>query len=120
MSDQKPATFDLAHLKEVARGASSPEEVVDIARSEGFGLSLDNARVFFDSLQHEPSEGELADEELDDVAGGCGGSGGSTDPRVCPYCGSSNTVAAGMEKRGSGYTYFYRTCKACLRRYSYL
>lgn len=56
-----------AGFQEKLKGASSPEEILAIAREEGY---------------------ELSDDELKDVSGGSWGSS-DTEP-TCPYCGSHN------------------------------
>jgi predicted ribosomally synthesized peptide with nif11-like leader len=60
-------------LKEKAAAATSPEELLALAKSEGIDLTEAEATAYFNQLN--AAEGELADEELDNVAGGdsCGG-----------------------------------------------
>ncbi len=52
-----------------AKAATSAEELIKIAEGEGVKLEEKDAEAFFNKLNQ--SE-ELADEELDAVAGGCG------------------------------------------------
>ncbi len=55
-------------LLEKVRDAKSPEELLEIARENGFGeLSPENARAYFDALK---KSGELSDEELSNTFGG--------------------------------------------------
>ena len=53
-----------------AKAAKSAEELIKIAEGEGVKLNEKDAALFFAKLNQ--SEIELADEELDAVAGGCG------------------------------------------------
>jgi len=52
-----------------AYACKTPEELLALATANGIELSEEEARVFFD----ERAEGELSDEELDNVAGGASG-----------------------------------------------
>ncbi len=70
-----------------ARTATDAGELAAIAAEEGHALSEEQAQMLFARLQGEKAVGELADEELDDVSGGCGSSGGSGTYGVCPMCG---------------------------------
>ena len=53
-----------------AKTAKSAEELIKIAEGEGVKLDEKDAESFFAKLNQ--TEGELADEELGAVAGGCG------------------------------------------------
>ena len=53
-----------------AKTAKSVEELIKIAEGEGVKLDEKDAEAFFNKLNQ--SDRELADEELDAVAGGCG------------------------------------------------
>lgn len=63
-------------LLEKAKAAKSESELKALAKAEGISLTDAEAEKFFARLHH---TGELADEELDSVTGGCGGSGKPTD-----------------------------------------
>ena len=55
---------------EKVKQVASPEELLQLAKSEKIELTEENAKTLFDSLH---AEGELSDTELDAVAGGgCG------------------------------------------------
>ena len=55
---------------QAAKAAKSPEELVTMAKEQGYEITLERAAAFL-------KQGELADEELDNVAGGsCSGGGG--------------------------------------------
>lgn len=57
-------------LLEKAQTAKSPEELIQMAKTENIDLSAEEAAKYFAELH---KTGELSDEELDNVAGGCGG-----------------------------------------------
>ena len=52
-----------------AKAAASADELLAIAKENGVELTLDEAKTYFDQIS---ASGEVADEELDLVAGGCG------------------------------------------------
>jgi len=66
---------------EQAKKAASVEELLALAKENKIILTAERAQKLFDQW-HENRE--LSDDELDSVAGGCGG-GGSLD--YCPGCG---------------------------------
>ena len=68
--------FD-SKLLEKAKAAKSVEEFFVIAKENGMELTEEQANVYFNELH---KNGELSDEELDAVAGGCG------DPYTEIYC----------------------------------
>lgn len=55
-------------LLEKAQTAKSPEELIQMAKTENIDLSAEEAAKAFAKLN---ASGELSDEELDNVAGGC-------------------------------------------------
>ena len=58
----------MAELKEKAKAAKTPEEIQAIARENGMeDFSLESAKAYYEQFH---KEGELSDEELDNVAGG--------------------------------------------------
>ncbi|MGN0813934.1 MAG: hypothetical protein ACI4MH_01725 [Candidatus Coproplasma sp.] len=57
-------------LIEKAKGAKSAEELLEMAKADNMELSAEQAEKAFAELH---KSGELSDEELDNVAGGCGG-----------------------------------------------
>lgn len=63
-------------LLEKARGAQNAEELLTLAKESGIELTREEAEAKL-ALLH-PADGELADSELDNIAGGCGGSGSKT------------------------------------------
>lgn len=54
-----------------AKAAKSTEELIAIAKENGVELTEEEAAKYFAELH---KDGELADNELDNVSGGCGGS----------------------------------------------
>ena len=64
-----------------AKEAKNPEELMALAKENGIGLTEEEAKAYFDRLH--PQTGELSDNELDNVSGGCGGGydGGRPKPR---------------------------------------
>ena len=56
-------------LLEKAKTAKSAEELLELAKAENIELSAEQAAKAFAELNR---TGELSDEELDNVAGGCG------------------------------------------------
>lgn len=52
-----------------AKQAASAEELLALAKESGIALTEDEAKKYFAERHH---AGELADDELDNVAGGCG------------------------------------------------
>lgn len=62
-------------LLEKAQTAKSPEELIQMAKTENIDLSAEEAAKAFAKLN---ASGELSDEELDNVAGGCSPS----DPEI--------------------------------------
>lgn len=57
-------------LIEKAKSAKTAEELLELAKSENIELSAEEAEKAFAELH---KSGELSDDELDNVAGGCGG-----------------------------------------------
>ena len=57
-------------LIEKAKQAKTVEELVELAKTENIEMTAEEAAKYFAELH---KTGELSDEELDNVAGGCGG-----------------------------------------------
>jgi len=56
-----------------AYACKTPEELLELAKANGVELSSEEAQELFNTLSEEvPNEGELADAELENVAGGAG------------------------------------------------
>ena len=61
--------FTAEQLKKINE-AKTAEELIELAKAEGIEMSEEEIKAKFDAVH---KEGELADDELDNVAGGCGG-----------------------------------------------
>ena len=59
------------------KAAKTAEELIALAKAEGIEVTEEEIKAKFDAMH---KEGELADDELDNVAGGCGG--GDDDSNV--------------------------------------
>ena len=57
--------------------AKNPEELLALAKENGVELTEESAKAYFNQLN--PKTGELADDELDNVAGGCQQNNGHLD-----------------------------------------
>ena len=55
---------------EKAKTAKTAEELLELAKAENIELTEEQAKEYFATIH---ASGELSDEELDNVAGGCGG-----------------------------------------------
>lgn len=76
-----------AEMLEKAYQAKSAEELGKLLTEQGIEASDGETEILFEHLRSVRTSGELVDEELDDVAGGCGGE--YVDPDyACPSCGS--------------------------------
>lgn len=84
-----------AEMIELAKTADSPMQLQKLAQDKGLVLTEAEAAAFYEQLN--PRMGELEDDELDMVSGGCGGSGQSTGSGAEPC-----------------YEYYYNArCKTC-------
>ncbi len=80
-----------------AKQAKSPEELIALAKENGTEMTEESAKAYFDQLH---KSGELADEELDNVAGGSCYNDGRPVVTVghcctkyeCKKCGGSGNV----------------------------
>ena len=89
-----------AEMIEKAKAAKSAEDILALAKENNIEMTEDEAKTYFAQLS--PKGGELADDELDGVAGGaCGGGvrvGDNvrvTSGETCPTCGGNvGTVKA--------------------------
>ena len=119
-------------MREKAKKARSPQELLSIAKADGVALTEEKAEELF-NLFH-PQAGELGDDELQSVSGGgCGGDGEthyrrihSTDPACihyqCDRCkGGRDSHSAtcriainALDPDSSGLgRLFYNTCYGC-------
>ena len=79
-----------------AKECKSAEEIMALAKENGYELTEEQAKEYFEKLN---ANGEIADDELDNVAGGCG----EEEVRYCPKCG-------GRLHRINGGPYFCARC----------
>ena len=93
--------FD-SKLLEKAKAAKSVAELLDIAKENNIELSEEQAKTYFAQLS--PNNGELSDEELDNVSGGgCHAADGRLVVTVgyycehfgCKVCGGDGTTVRG-------------------------
>lgn len=73
-----------SELIQKAKEAKSAEELMELAKENGREFTLEQAQEYYDRLH---SDGELADDELDNVSGG--GECLYADPHSCPRCHST-------------------------------
>lgn len=104
-------------LVQKAKQAQSPEELVELSKGTDDELTLEQAQEAFAKLQ---ACGELSDDELDNVAGGCGGRprnfSMTSQVPICPL--DTNTLRLLEKLPEKGYDlYFCRTCERCYRNY---
>ena len=78
-----------AELVERAKQTTSVEELAELAASCGIEMTAGRAQDAFDKTHATQAPGEIADRELDDVAGGGCESDDSTwyNGYICPKCG---------------------------------
>lgn len=85
-------------LLEKAKTAKSAEELYEMAKAESVVITAEDAAKAYTLLNQ---TSELADDELDNVVGGCGGDGdGKTH---CPKCNSVNVKWVKTNKDGDGF-----------------
>ena len=87
-------------LLEKAKTAKSAEELIEMAKEENIGLTVEQATK---ALAKMNKNGELSDEELDNVAGGCGGRPPkfSVNDRVAHKGSDGKEVYGTVVRRGS-------------------
>lgn len=91
-------------LIEKAKQAKSAEELLALAKENGVDISEDEAREYYGRLN---KSGELSDDELDNVSGGCGG---DNKPK-CHQCGGELKYTGSTFPRKSN----YYACQRCHR-----
>ena len=107
---------------EKAKEAKSAEELLALAKKNDIEMTEAEAKAYYTQLN--PPSGELDDDELDNVAGGCGGGGSSSNKSeststeinpvtaYCHGCYATVTVTPGKEKEGDIDGYFAK-CPLC-------
>ncbi len=98
--------MDKKVLLEKAKQANSPEELLALAKENGYPLDEEGAKAYFEKIH---KSGELSDDELDNVAGGGCSIDNSITPQErlrqtynnanvlcntasCPVCGSNRGI----------------------------
>jgi len=108
--------FDSEMIKK-AKSAESVEELLEIAKANNVKLKSEDAVTYFAQLN--PKCGELADDELDNVAGGaCAGDTLGDHVQLpggtCPYCGANNPSGYYNYRGGhNGFTHFMERLDCC-------
>ena len=90
-----------------AKEAKSAEELLALAKENDIELTEEEAENLFDRLH---ATGELADEELENAAGG-GGCTGPDSYNECPKCGSH--LIGWTEKQYLLYSKTFYKCYSC-------
>ena len=109
-------TFNSELIKK-AKAAKTVEELTEIVKAGGVELTADEASSCFAQLN--PKQGEILDDDLENVVGGaCGGSGSKEEEThnfVCRMCGSKNPpITVYWETFGYG-----RGCSDCGNYYEF-
>lgn len=104
-------------LIEKAKTVKSTEELLTLAKENNVEMTAEEATAFFAKLN--PTCGELADDELDNVAGGaCAGDTLGDHVQLpggtCPYCGANNPSGYYNYRGGhNGFTHFMERLDCC-------
>lgn len=108
-------------LLEKAKEMKTPEELLAFAKENGIEMTKEKADEYFKQLS--TSSGEISDEELDNVSGGCGGGyvAGRPHPQfgvgesvlyICGWLGGDRiTASAKVVKRSYENDAWYYTLK---------
>ena len=67
-----------------AKNAKTPEELIALANENGMEMTEESAEAYYNLLH--PQNGEVSDDELDNVAGGGCHNGGKLVVSVMHYC----------------------------------
>lgn len=106
-----------SEMIESAKSARSVEELREIAKANHMELTAEEAAVYYAQLN--PAQGELSDDELDNVAGGACAEDTRGDHvqlpgGKCPYCGANNPSGYYNFRGGhNGFTYFMERLDCC-------
>ena len=92
-----------------AKAAKTAEEIMALAKENGMELTEESAKAYLDLLH--PKTGELADEELDNVAGGGCHNGGRLVVSVMHYCDEWRCKDDGSQCDIDGVLVNCNTCK---------
>ena len=92
-----------------AKQAKNPEELMSIAKENGIEMTEESAKAYFNQLN--PKTGELADDELNNVAGGGCHNGGRLVVSVMHYCDEWRCKDDGSQCDIDGVLVNCNTCK---------
>ena len=92
-----------------AKHAKNPEELLALAKENGVELTEESAKSYFNQLN--PKTGELADDELDNVAGGGCHNGGRLVVSAMHYCDEWRCKDDGSQCDIDGVLVNCNTCK---------
>ncbi len=101
-----------------AKESKSAEELLALAKENGYELTLEEAKVKYAELHN---EGELSDDELDGAAGGGCGKDSRYYPELgdrvtvssrdkCPKCGSTTAIYQSWQSLSIGTCRYTLTC----------
>lgn len=88
-----------------AKKTKTTEELWAIAKENGAEMSKESAKAYFELLH--PKSGEISDDELNNVSGGCNTEDGRKIVTVCHGCGKWKCKSCGGSFVGLG------TCNGC-------
>jgi len=80
-----------------AKETKAPEELLALAKENGVELTEESAKAYFEVIH--PKTGELADEELGNVSGGCNANDGRKIVTAGHNCGKWRCVKCGGTAR---------------------
>ena len=84
-----------------AKGTKTPEELAALAKESSIDLTEEEAKAYFEQLH--PKTGELSDDELDNVSGGCHTKGGLSDDELDNVAGGGCHTKGGYLLTTAGY-----------------
>ena len=94
---------------EKAKTAKTYEELLEIAKANKLEITADEAATYFAQLN--PKGGELDDDALNGIAGGCG-ENDEPDLYACPNCGTKNPLDWALAPNGG-----VDACSGCGKGY---
>ena len=98
-----------------AKMSKSAEELLTLAKENDYALTEEEAKQYLDKWS---KEGELSDEELENVVGGCGGYSWEEFYSLmlhqeCPKCHRTSTTYTGTKKQNPVGSSYYRAVVMC-------
>ena len=92
-----------------AKNAKTPEELIALANENGMEMTEESAEAYYNLLH--PQNGEVSDDELDNVAGGGCHNGGKLVVSVMHYCDEWRCKDDGSQCDIDGILVNCNTCK---------